>query len=1042
MNPHQDGFGRGTFWFFCIAFFSLHLTGLGATEQIGIHEFTIPDGFVIEQVAGSPLVDRPIVADFDDQGRLYVADSSGSNEKVHQQLEDKPHRIVRLEDTDGDGVFDRSVVFAEDLMFPEGVLYHDGAIYCGAPPEIWKLQDTDGDGVCDQREVWFDAKTLTGCANDIHGPYLGKDGWIYWAKGAFAEQTHTLFNGQTIRDSAAHIFRCLPDLSEFDSVMSGGMDNPIEVVFDDAGEVFFTTTFYAHPRAGKRDALVHALYGGVYPKEHGVLDGLTLTGEYLPAMTHLGPAAPSGLARYESSVFGDEFHGNLFSTQFNLKKIQRHRLIPSGATFRTEDSDFVVSSHHDFHPTDVLEAGDGSLLVVDTGGWYKLCCPTSQLYKPDVLGAIYRVRKVGQREVDDPFGSEIKWQTLNLSQVIALMEDQRPSVRKKAIKYLARRSDSIASLGDVLRSKDVSHSLKQHAIWALTRIRSGEARGVIRLALEDEDVRVVRTALHSVSVQHDERATPLLLNLLSHQDAHVARKAFEALGRIGEPAMAATVLIHAKRVVDRSLEHAVIYSLIQAGVDSAILRSAMLQAQDPQIQKVALIALSQMSGDLLDAEDIALLLNSKSPELREAALWVAGFHPEWGGGLADHFAKQLKLASSDSEKMTELASQVNSFISNPSIQERLAGLLSGSDISRDVKEAVLKIMQSGSLRQIPSDWFKSATEILKSEASELQHLVVETLNHWPLTESHAATLIPVMDAIDAKQHASSDDRLQVLSILSQLQKELNDEQLAYLTSQFLKSDDNARRDQVVDILRMCRLSTAQLRKVLPVFEQSGPLQLASLVELFHGAFESELGMSLMDRLDAAPAKSSVRPDLLLYAIESFPAVVKNRARAWLESMEIDLDGQRTKLDALSASLPPGDVRRGQAVFKNETTACSACHQVGYVGGQVGPDLTRIGSVRTERDLLEAIVFPSASFVRSYEPMMVETKDGELYSGVMHLMAGDQIRIVTGAHSEMVLNKEDIESMRPGQVSIMPAGLDEILSPQDLSDLMAFLKSRK
>src|SRR5579875_306042 len=68
--------------------------------------FTLPDDFEIEQVAGPPLVDRPIVADFDERGRLYVADSSGSNDKVRNQLAKKPHRVVRLEDTDGDGRFD------------------------------------------------------------------------------------------------------------------------------------------------------------------------------------------------------------------------------------------------------------------------------------------------------------------------------------------------------------------------------------------------------------------------------------------------------------------------------------------------------------------------------------------------------------------------------------------------------------------------------------------------------------------------------------------------------------------------------------------------------------------------------------------------------------------------------------------------------------------------------------------------------------------------------------------------------------------------
>src|SRR5690242_12606988 len=75
---------------------------VGAAEaRLGGHTFTLPDGFAIERVAGPPLVDRPIVADFDERGRLYVADSSGSNDKVQQQLAQKPHRVVRLVDDDG-----------------------------------------------------------------------------------------------------------------------------------------------------------------------------------------------------------------------------------------------------------------------------------------------------------------------------------------------------------------------------------------------------------------------------------------------------------------------------------------------------------------------------------------------------------------------------------------------------------------------------------------------------------------------------------------------------------------------------------------------------------------------------------------------------------------------------------------------------------------------------------------------------------------------------------------------------------------------------
>ena len=113
---------------------------------------------------------------------------------------------MRLEDTDGDGRFDRSTVFADRMMFPEGVMWLDGSLYVAAPPSIWKLTDTDGDGVADRREEWFQGKTLTGCANDLHGPYPGPDGWIYWCKGAFAEQTYERPGRPAVRDQGlAHL---------------------------------------------------------------------------------------------------------------------------------------------------------------------------------------------------------------------------------------------------------------------------------------------------------------------------------------------------------------------------------------------------------------------------------------------------------------------------------------------------------------------------------------------------------------------------------------------------------------------------------------------------------------------------------------------------------------------------------------------------------------------------------------------------------------------------------------------------------------------
>src|SRR2546430_15001612 len=176
-------------------------------------------------------------------------------------------------------------------------------------------------------------------------------------------------------------------------------------------------------------------------------------------LSHMGAAAPCGLIRYESRVFGPEYQDNLFCCQFNMHKVSRHVLTPDGATFKSRDEDFLVSSNLDFHPTDVLEDADGSLLVLDTGGWYKLCCPTSQLVRDDVLGGIYRIRKVGSHKVSDPRGKMIAWESSSPANLVLLLGDSRPAWRRRAIESLAARGTAAIKAIDQIFSNPNSSPL-------------------------------------------------------------------------------------------------------------------------------------------------------------------------------------------------------------------------------------------------------------------------------------------------------------------------------------------------------------------------------------------------------------------------------------------------------------------------------------------------------------------------------------------------------------------------------------------------------
>jgi putative membrane-bound dehydrogenase-like protein len=514
------------------------------------HTFTIPEGYVLKCVAAPPLVQRPIHMGFDDDGVLYVTDSSGNTDKAPAQLKDPKHRVLRLVDRDGDGVFDDSTVFAEGLPFPEGILVYEDAVYVTAPPHIWKLRDSDGDDIADERSVWFDGGSITGCGNDLHGPYLGPDGYFYWCKGAFAPQSHVLGNGKTFNTSAAHLFRSKPDGRDLDVVITGGMDNPVGLAFSESGERFVSGTFFDLSKPGRRDGILHAVYGGMWGKKHDrVLSSHPRTGDLLPILTQMGPAAPSGLVMPKNEALG--LRGDLLCADFNLRRISRHKLSRKGSSYSAVTSSFIESDQNDFHPTDVIEDADGSVLVADTGSWYMICCPTSKVAKPHILGAIYRLQKKTSPIPNDPRGLELDWE----KPAVSWLSDERPAVVKRAIEALAKEGD----IEELRSAKNVP------ALWALHRIPSESAQRVVRDFLKDDNAEVRTAAIHSVGLRRDAAAVDSLIKLLASDDSHHRRLAAMALGRIGDRGAVKPLLEAGAGEMDAFLRHALIYAIHEIG---------------------------------------------------------------------------------------------------------------------------------------------------------------------------------------------------------------------------------------------------------------------------------------------------------------------------------------------------------------------------------------------------------------------------------------------------------------------------------------------
>ena len=913
-----------------VAFVTL-VPAAAADLALGDRTFTFPDDYTLEVAAAPPLVDRPVEADFDPQGRLYVTESSGSNDPVEEQLKKRPHRVLRLSDTDGDGVFDARTVFADGLMFPEGCLWHEGSLYVAAPPQIWKLTDADDDGVAEKREVWFDGKTLTGCANDLHGPYRGPDGWIYWCKGAFAEQTYDLPGRPGWKTTASHVFRARAGAAgpeAIEPVFTAGMDNPVGLAWTPEGDLIVAGTFFQHPGGGQRDGLIHAVRGGVWGKDHDVLDGHPRTGALMPPMTHLGPAAPAGLTRYGR---------DLLCAQFNMRKVSRHGLTPQGATYKTTDTDFLSCDHPDFHPTDVFQAPDGSVLVIDTGGWYKLCCPTSQVAKPNVLGAIYRLRrKGGEVPVEAP---PPQWTS-----------------------------------------------------------RAATDPGLARADLDSPNPHLRRQAAEMLAARRDATAVPEVLRALEAPD------------------------------LDRFLFHAYTNALREIG-EVKSLRPALDHAH-PAVRAATLYALDQTPGGSLAVADIIPALGSDDDRLREAALFVLERHAHWADALTGWIRARLATADAGGETLGRVLTALGGHLR---IRELLgAELASGK--SEPARRQILETMVALRLRDLPAGWRPGLLEALANGTAPERAAAMAVIRQAS-PESRA----PFAGALErVAQDPATPGGIRLAALAAAGGGPLDDEAFQFALAQL---PDAASGGPAAQVLAVRSLNVPQLRRLAAAFPHAGLLERPVLLKAFAGQSDETAGLALVAALETSRALAATPPDSLRETFAKFPQSVQTALAAARETSRPP--DQAARLAELEASLPAGDPDRGLIVFQSTKAACSTCHPLGYKGGTLGPDLSKVGAIRTRRDLIEALVFPSASFVRSYEPVQVTRSDDSVVYGIVTSQGGDTLTLATGATTPPAsVPRADIKRLTPGAFSLMPQGIDQILSAQELSDVVAYLQSKQ
>ena len=1112
---------------FALAYFlfSFHLIhpvwGQASTQtvQIGETQFTIPADMQLESVAGEDLTTWPMLADWDLRGRLLLVESGGVSKPIEESNKQLLHRIVRLDDLDGDGRFDERTIVAEDLPFTEGILCVGRDLLVTAPPSIYRLIDADEDGLYESREVWFDGQTITGCANDLHGPYMGRDGWIYWCKGAFAEQQHTLLNGKQLTTSAAHIFRRRLSGGAIEPVMTGGMDNPVEVAITPEGERFFTSTFLHTPGQGQglRDGIAHAVYGGLYGKDYTkVINGHVRTGDLMPVMVELGAAAPSGLACLESTrLLPPEQTGQrtLVAALFNLQKVTAHRLRPAGASFTTDNRDLVVADRIDFHPTDVLEDADGSLLIVDTGGWYDLCCPSSRIDQKTAAGGIYRLSPIEK----SPVAKREAEPANAVEQQVQLLLDSRPWIARKSQLQLLAIAESVSSsqgekrehaanlagLTKLLQQQmcDTSVVLDERltCLWGLCTIGNSSALTAITEILSGPEDSLVQAACHAVSLHRYAPAKTQLEQLLGHANLQVRRVAAEGLGRIGDSHSARKLLasLDGPQANDRQWQHSVTYALIElSAIDEALecLSTESLQANtkspstsvapsaapgaNPLRKQVAMLVIDQLAAaERLTVSMLLDGLQSNDEPYRQTASQILAKHPQWAPDyraaideLFQHTGRASRLeetAAHDASAPLGEALQtiVAGWRDTATVQELMTQWISSaSNLDQSKQQQLVELLSAYDLGELPTSWIEPLVNWLEKSELATQLSIASQLSDLklPLSSALSAQLLSLATA-------SRDDvaRLQFLaalpigssianphleqSILSALAADEEDADVdTDETEHASQSDSTEGSSPTVSLssaglatLQRVRLSPEGGRQLLAILSQQPPRFLPLVVDAISRLGDDALDTELLSQLSGLPAARTLTEEQLRNLYRSRSAELQQAAQATVASLSRPPSDIQEKIDTVLSQLKPGDPNRGLQLFRSSKTSCSACHRLGYVGGEIGPNLTSIGSSRTRPALLEAILFPSARLEQSFQPTKVLTHDGQVYNGLItRHISPTQFMMQLSADKSIVLSTDDVARQEASQVSIMPSGVVDLLTLEELSDLIAILESAK